>query len=247
MGDLGVELTDGSSRSIPRVLERGVTALNARLIHALKPSEIKNALPPTATTTDETRDSEYSAGLVVVADFDGERVQAAADALHAAGYENVVAVEGGYNGWRKIFTTCGRRRPPQGKWVSTGAGGESLKSGLTLDPNVAAAYEENWGKPPPKHGEKGESVAASQRPNPALAPIAMDADIVEARQRAIDNGHAASNGGAAISGAAEGSAWDTFFTDDANRTPYYVNRNTGEKRWEEPERWWSGGKWVDRG
>ena len=187
------------------------------------------------------------AAKLLVADFDGERVQAAADALHAAGYENVVAVEGGYNGWRKVFTTCGRRRPPQGKWVSTGAGGESLKSGLTLDPNVAAAYEENWGKPPPKHGEKGESVAASQRPNPALAPVAMDADIVEARQRAIDNGHAASNGGAAISGAAEGSAWDTFFTDDANRTPYYVNRNTGEKRWEEPERWWSGGKWVDRG
>ena len=186
-------------------------------------------------------------GRLLVADFDGDTVRAAADALLEAGYTEVVAVEGGYNGWRKIFTTCGRRRPPQGKWVSTGAGGESLKSGLTLDPNVAAAYEENWGKPPPKHGEKGESVAASQRPNPALAPISMDADIVEARQRAIDNGHAASNGGAAISGAAEGSAWDTFFTDDANRTPYYVNRNTGEKRWEEPERWWSGGKWVDRG
>jgi len=40
---------------------------------------------------------------------------------------------------------------PMGKWVSTGK--ESLKSGLSLDPNVAAAYEENWGKAPPKHGD----------------------------------------------------------------------------------------------
>ena len=96
---------------------------------------------------------------LLVADFDGDTVQAAADALFAAGYVDVVAVEGGYNGWRRVFTTCGRRRPPQGKWISTGAGGESLKSGLTLDPNVAAAYEENWGKEPPKHGERGESLA----------------------------------------------------------------------------------------
>jgi rhodanese-related sulfurtransferase len=88
---------------------------------------------------------------LLVADAAGPGGVAAADALAAAGFERVVGVEGGYDGWRAVFTTCGRRRPPQGKWISTGKGGESLKSGLTLDPNVASAYEENWGKPPPVH------------------------------------------------------------------------------------------------
>ena len=93
---------------------------------------------------------------LLVADADGTRAQAAADALASAGFTSVVAVDGGYDGWRVVFTTCGRRRPPQGKWVSTGR--EALKSGLDLDPNVAAAYEENWGKAPPKHGETGGSL-----------------------------------------------------------------------------------------
>ena len=39
-------------------------------------------------------------GRLLVADFDGDTVRAAADALLEAGYTEVVAVEGGYNGWR---------------------------------------------------------------------------------------------------------------------------------------------------
>ena len=97
---------------------------------------------------------------LLVADFDGEVCQQAADLLHDAGFTAVVAVQGGYSGWRKVFTTCGRRRPPQGKWVSTGK--EALKSGLDLDPNVAAAYEENWGKEPPKHGGGGQGRGRGQ-------------------------------------------------------------------------------------
>ena len=109
---------------------------------------------------------------LLVTDFDGEICQQAADMLHDAGFTAVVAVQGGYNGWRKVFTTCGRRRPPQGKWVSTGK--EALKSGLTLDPNVAAAYEENWGKEPPKHGEvgrAGDEAKEEEKEDSASAPL----------------------------------------------------------------------------
>ena len=211
-------------------------------------------------------------GRLLVADFDGDTVRAAADALLEAGYTEVVAVEGGYNGWRKIYTTCGRRRPPQGKWVSTGKGGESLKSGLTLDPNVAAAYEENWGKAPPAHGETGESLAKkaveaieagekpaapsgkrpdgftnAERPDVVLQPLAMDAEIAAKRREAEEKGLTASykekiSGG---EGGEWGSDWDTYYTEDESRTPYYVNRVTGTTQWEEPKRWWANGMWID--
>ena len=42
-----------------------------------------------------------------------------------------------------------------------------------------------------------------------------------------------------------GSDWDTYYTEDESRTPYYVNRVTGTTQWEEPRRWWSNGKWID--
>ena len=54
-------------------------------------------------------------------------------------------VVGGYDGWMVKWTPSGRKRPPKGKFVATGR--ESLKSGLDLDPEVAATYEENWGNP----------------------------------------------------------------------------------------------------
>ena len=210
---------------------------------------------------------------LLIADFDGECVQAAADALFEAGFTEVIAVQGGYNGWRSIYTTCGRKRPPTGKWISTGKGGESLKSGLTLDPNVAAAYEENWGKEPPKHGEKGESLAASSgqfqppppsvrapptnlRPPPpggtvapvadvVLQPLAMDVEIAEKRKKAMDNGLTENYKEPASGGDTWGSNWDTYYTEDDSRTPYYVNRVSGKTQWEEPKRWWSSGRWVD--
>jgi hypothetical protein len=46
-------------------------------------------------------------------------------------------------------------------------------------------------------------------------------------------------------GAAEGSNWETFYTDDAERKPYYVNKKTGVTQWDEPKRWWSGGRWIE--
>ncbi|CAL6317876.1 unnamed protein product [Bathycoccus prasinos] len=61
------------------------------------------------------------------------------------GYEEVFGVKGGYDGWMVKWTPSGRKRPPKGKFVATGR--ESLKSGLDLDPEVAATYEENWGNP----------------------------------------------------------------------------------------------------
>ncbi len=39
----------------------------------------------------------------------------------------------------QVFTTSGRRRPPPGRWISTGK--EALKSGLNI-PGVAESYDE---------------------------------------------------------------------------------------------------------
>ena len=90
---------------------------------------------------------------LLVADVDGTRAEAMVRALRASGgYANAFAVEGGYNGWTAKYTTFGRKVPPKGRFVSTGK--EALKSGLDLDATVAAAYEENWGKAPPKHGDE---------------------------------------------------------------------------------------------
>ena len=89
---------------------------------------------------------------LLIVDADGSRVDAFASALVDAGYSNVVAVEGGYAAWTAKYTTFGRKVPPKGKFVSTGK--EALKSGLDLDDTVAAAYEENWGKEPPKYGQE---------------------------------------------------------------------------------------------
>ena len=61
------------------------------------------------------------------------------------GYDMVFGVIGGYVGWMKVWTPSGRKRPPAGRFVSTGK--EAPKSGLTLSDEVAATYEENWGNP----------------------------------------------------------------------------------------------------
>jgi rhodanese-related sulfurtransferase len=92
---------------------------------------------------------------LLIADADGTDVLAMTAALIELGYSNACAVEGGYAAWIAKYTTSGRKQPPKGKWISTGK--EALKSGLDLDPNVAAAYEENWGKAPPKYGDEAAS------------------------------------------------------------------------------------------
>eukprot|EP00955_Chlamydomonas_euryale_P030861 324653-Chlamydomonas_euryale.AAC.3 len=48
-------------------------------------------------------------------------------------------MEAGYAGWGEVWTPSGKRRPPPGRWVSTGK--EALKSGLNI-PGVAESYDE---------------------------------------------------------------------------------------------------------
>ena len=165
--------------------------------HLTKPPQCTANVPlgdgdDLASFVARVRDGGFRDGAkLLVADAAGPGGVAAADALADAGFANVVGVEGGYDGWRAVFTTCGRRRPPQGKWISTGKGGESLKSGLTLDPNVASAYEENWGKAPQVH------------------------NVAKAREKLAEEG-----GGGATRGGASGEGDDAnaaYAGDDASR------------------------------
>ncbi|KAG2441879.1 hypothetical protein HXX76_003486 [Chlamydomonas incerta] len=82
--------------------------------------------------------SKASKLLVVCADG-GEASRRAVQQLEAAGYGEALRVEGGYTAWTQVFTTSGRRRPPAGRWVSSGR--EALKSGLNI-PGVAESYDE---------------------------------------------------------------------------------------------------------
>ncbi|KAG2451672.1 hypothetical protein HYH02_003452 [Chlamydomonas schloesseri] len=77
--------------------------------------------------------------MLVVCSDGGEASRRAVQQLEAAGYQEAVMVEGGYAAWTKVFTTSGRRRPPPGRWVSSGR--EALKSGLNI-PGVAESYDE---------------------------------------------------------------------------------------------------------
>jgi len=90
------------------------------------------------------REKTRPAMKLLIVDVDGSRAEELVDALVEAGYTNAVAVEGGYSTWMSKYTPFGRKVPPKGKFVSTGR--EALKSGLDLDPTVASAYEENWGR-----------------------------------------------------------------------------------------------------
>lgn len=101
------------------------------------------------------REKTRPAMKLLIVDADGARVAELVSGLEAAGYTNAVPVAGGYAAWTAKYTTFGRKVPPKGKFVSTGK--EALKSGLDLDPNVASAYEENWGRAPPKYGEEAKS------------------------------------------------------------------------------------------
>ena len=83
---------------------------------------------------------------LLLVDADGTiGIEVATELREKFGYESVYGVVGGYDGWMVKWTPSGRKRPPKGKFVATGR--ESLKSGLDLDPEVAATYEENWGNP----------------------------------------------------------------------------------------------------
>ena len=100
---------------------------------------------------------------------DGEQGSAeAATLLESAGFSGALQLEGGYDAYTQVWSPSGKRRPPAGRWVSTGAlrlgalgcerppvvqppapalacatpaGKEALKSGLNI-PGVAEAYDE---------------------------------------------------------------------------------------------------------
>ena len=64
----------------------------------------------------------------------------AAEALAAAGFSGALSrVEGGYAGYAAVISPSGKRRPPAGRWISSGK--EALKSGLNI-PGVAESYDE---------------------------------------------------------------------------------------------------------
>lgn len=56
---------------------------------------------------------------------DGGRDSAqAAAALAGAGYSQVLQMEGGFAGYSAVWSPSGKRRPPAGRWVSTGEQGD---------------------------------------------------------------------------------------------------------------------------
>ncbi|EFN52770.1 hypothetical protein CHLNCDRAFT_54198 [Chlorella variabilis] len=100
-------------------------------------------------------------GAAFVAQMCGDGVQGSAEAaalLEAAGYSGVAQMEGGYVGYTQVWSPSGKRRPPAGRWVSTGK--EALKSGLDLR-DVAMAYEEGGNMKVARYAEglpPGESL-----------------------------------------------------------------------------------------
>ncbi|KAI7841140.1 hypothetical protein COHA_005110 [Chlorella ohadii] len=79
------------------------------------------------------------ARIIVMCADGGQASEEAAALLAAAGYESVAAMEGGYQAYCQVWGPSGKRRPPAGRWVSTGK--EALKSGLNI-PGVAESYDE---------------------------------------------------------------------------------------------------------
>lgn len=77
--------------------------------------------------------------VLLVTRAGGDEAAAAAEQLSSLGYSAVLAVEGGWAAWRRLWTPSGRPTPPPGRWVPTGP--EALKSGL----NVGSACEQASG------------------------------------------------------------------------------------------------------
>ncbi|KAL4440077.1 hypothetical protein ABPG75_003078 [Micractinium tetrahymenae] len=80
-----------------------------------------------------------AAELIVMCGDGGRDSAEAAATLANAGYTEVLQMEGGYAGYSAVWSPSGKRRPPAGRWVSTGK--EALKSGLNI-PGVAESYDE---------------------------------------------------------------------------------------------------------
>ncbi|KAK3244956.1 hypothetical protein CYMTET_45455, partial [Cymbomonas tetramitiformis] len=84
-----------------------------------------------------------TAAILVACANGGTDSQGAVAMLLEAGFSNVTLVEGGWDAWFNVFDTTGRRKPPSGRWISTGT--EALKSGLGVGA-AADTYEEGGAK-----------------------------------------------------------------------------------------------------
>lgn len=80
-----------------------------------------------------------AATLIVMCRDGGQDSAQAAAALAAAGYSAAAQLTGGFQCYSAVWGPSGKRRPPAGRWVSTGK--EALKSGLNI-PGVAESYDE---------------------------------------------------------------------------------------------------------
>ena len=78
---------------------------------------------------------------ILVLDHSGTINRAAADILAKAGYTNVKALEGGFEGWMARLTTSGRKQPPKGRYVH--AKGETALSGEEEQARELS-HEELW-------------------------------------------------------------------------------------------------------
>ncbi|GAX83278.1 hypothetical protein CEUSTIGMA_g10704.t1 [Chlamydomonas eustigma] len=112
--------------------------------HITKPTQITINLPFElgnfkASSSNQKQFPPKGSKLLVMCEDGGEASHLAILNLLNAGYNNLVQVQGGYQGWTNVWSPSGKRRPPPGRWVSTGT--EALKSGLNI-PGVAESYDE---------------------------------------------------------------------------------------------------------
>ncbi|KAG1659163.1 hypothetical protein FOA52_007544 [Chlamydomonas sp. UWO 241] len=111
-----------SSVGVP-FLSRDGTAPDPRFV-----AEVSSSVGPSKSTP-----------MLVMCQDGGDLSRRAMEALSEAGFTGALQMEGGYSGWGQMWSSSGKRKPPPGRWVSTGK--ESLKSGLNI-PGVAESYDE---------------------------------------------------------------------------------------------------------
>lgn len=111
--------------------------------HIVKPANCSINVPctgfPGAVFVDGVRTYFSKRSKILIIDDSGRFNKAAADALVRAGYTNVKALEGGFNGWMAQFTSTGRKQPPRGRWVSSGPTVLKLE-----DEDSELKHEELW-------------------------------------------------------------------------------------------------------